>query len=162
LVIDRSAEGLGMDLQPGRRQHVSRQLVVALCSAVVIALLAAVAAVPRAASASPTVRLASCAHAVSWQTARRMIGRVATIRGRVAGTKYAPSSNGAPTFLDVGVGYPDERRVTVVIWGNNRKRFGAPEVRYRHRTICVRGLVDTYAGVPEIEATSPAQIFVTR
>jgi hypothetical protein len=91
-----------------------------------------------------------------------MIGRVATIRGRVAGTKYAPSSNGAPTFLDVGVGYPDERRVTVVIWGNNRKRFGAPEVRYRHRTICVRGLVTTYAGVPQIEATSPAQIFVTR
>jgi hypothetical protein len=26
----------------------------------------------------------------------------------------------------------------------------------------VRGLVDTYAGVPQIEATSPAQIFVTR
>jgi hypothetical protein len=91
-----------------------------------------------------------------------MIGRVATIRGRVAGTRYASSSNGAPTFLNLGVDYPSERRVTVVIWGENRGRFGAPEVRYRHRTICVRGLVTTYAGVPQIEATSPAQIFVTR
>jgi DNA/RNA endonuclease YhcR with UshA esterase domain len=100
----------------------------------------------------------SCAGAVSWRNARSVIGRTATIRGRVAGTKYAASSNGSPTFLNLGVDYPSSRRVTVVIWGRNRARFGAPESRYRGRTICVRGYVDTYRGTPEIEARSPSQI----
>jgi hypothetical protein len=89
-----------------------------------------------------------------------MIGRYATIRGRVAGTKYASTSNGSPTFLNMGVDYPSSRRVTVVIWGRNRARFGAPETRYRRRMICVRGYVDTYRGVPEIEARLPSQIRV--
>ena len=48
-----------------------------------------------------TVRLASCAGA--WQNARRMIGRYATIRGYIAGTKYASYSDGSPTYLDMGV-----------------------------------------------------------
>ena len=110
--------------------------------------------------ATPTVRLASCAGAVGWQNARRVIGHVATIRGYVAGTRYARYSNGSPTFLNIGVNYPNSRRVTVVIWQENRSRFGRPESRYLRRTICVRGFVDTYAGVPELEATSPSQIAI--
>ena len=110
--------------------------------------------------ATPTVRLASCAGAVSWQNARRVVSRVATIRGYVAGTTYARYSNGSPTFLNIGVNYPSSRRVTVVIWQENRSRFGRPESRYLRRTICVRGFVDTYGGVPEIEATSPSQIAI--
>ena len=105
---------------------------------------------------------ASCRGAVSWQNARRYVGRYATIKGRVAGTKYAASSNGSPTFLDLGADYPSLRRVTVVIWFENRARFGAPERRYRGHTICVRGFVHTYGGVPEIETASPSQIAVAR
>jgi len=110
--------------------------------------------------ASPTVRVASCTGAVGWQNARRMIGRVATIRGDVVGTRYARHSAGSPTFLNIGVNYPNSRRVTVVIWQENRSRFGRPESRYLRRTICVRGFVDTYAGAPDIEATSPTQIAI--
>jgi DNA/RNA endonuclease YhcR with UshA esterase domain len=111
---------------------------------------------------SPQARSASCAGAVGWQNARHVVGRTGTIRGRVAGTKYASSSNGSPTFLDLGVAYPSPRRFTVVIWGRNRARFGAPERRYRGRTICVRGFVSTYRGLPQIEATSPSQIAIAR
>jgi len=32
-----------------------------------------------------------------------MIGRYATIRGYIAGTKYASYSDGSPTYLDMGV-----------------------------------------------------------
>jgi hypothetical protein len=103
---------------------------------------------------------ASCRGAVGWQKARRMVGRYATIRGRVAGAHYASSSNGSPTFLNLGVDYPSPRRFTVVIWIDNRAKFRAPERRYRGRTICVRGYVETYAGVPQIEASSPTQITV--
>lgn len=105
---------------------------------------------------------ASCRGAVSWQSARQYVGRYATIKGPVAGTKFASSSNGSPTFLNLGVDYPSSRRVTVVIWNDNRWRFGRPEIRYRGRTVCVRGFVDTYGGVPEIEATSTSQIAVVR
>jgi hypothetical protein len=89
-----------------------------------------------------------------------MIGRTAAIKGRVAGAFYARSSNGRPTFLNLGRDYPDSRRFTVVIWGRNRSSFGAPERRYRGKTICVVGYVSTYRGVPEIEATRPSQIRV--
>jgi hypothetical protein len=90
------------------------------------------------------------------------VGRVATIRGRVAGTRFASSSSGSPTFLNVGVKYPNPRRFTVVIWIENRSAFGRPEVRYRQKSICVRGLVRSYGGVPEIVARSPSQIRVVR
>ena len=132
----------------------------------VLFVLAAIAA----ASASSAVqqpsrvhaRSISCAGALSWQKARNAVGRVATIRGRVAGTRFASSSTGSPTFLNVGVNYPNPRRFTVVIWIENRSAFGRPEVRYRSRNICVRGRVTSYQGVPEIEARSPSQIRVSR
>jgi hypothetical protein len=133
-------------------------------AALVVVLIAAVfgggGGAARAESTSPTTRLASCVGAVGWQNARRMVGRYATIRGYIAGTKYAAYSNGSPTFLNMGVDYPSSRRVTVVIWQENRSKFGRPEVRYLGKTICIRGYVGTYAGVPDIEASSPSQIAV--
>jgi hypothetical protein len=77
-------------------------------------------------------------------------GRDVPIRGPVAGTYYAVASNGSPTFLNLGVDYPNPRRTTIVIWRENRAAFGAPERRYRGHTVCVRGRVDLYRGVPEI------------
>jgi hypothetical protein len=83
---------------------------------------------------------------------------VATVKGRVAGAIFASSSNGSPTFLNLGVDYPNLRRFVVMIWIEDRAKFGAPESKYRGRTICVRGLVEAYQGMPEIIARSPSQI----
>jgi hypothetical protein len=91
-----------------------------------------------------------------------MIGRYATIKGWVAGTRYASTSNGSPTFLNIGVDYPNIRRVTAVIWRENRARFRRPEIRYRGRTVCIRGYVDTYGGAISIALESPSQITVAR
>jgi hypothetical protein len=104
----------------------------------------------------------TCSGATSWQGAGSLVGRVATIRGRVAGTRYAASTHGSPTFLNLGVDYPSPNRFTVLIWTENRAAFGRPEVRYRDRTICVRGLVQAYRGVPEIIARSTSQIRIIR
>jgi DNA/RNA endonuclease YhcR with UshA esterase domain len=104
----------------------------------------------------------TCRGATSWQRASSLVGKVATIQGRVAGTRYAASTNGSPTFLNLGVNYPNPNRFTVLIWIENRAAFGRPEVRYRGRTICVRGLVQTYQGVPEIIARSTSQIRIIR
>jgi len=82
-------------------------------------------------SAMTDTRTASCAGAVSWKSAGRMVGRVATVRGPVVSTKYASYSNGSPTFLNLGAAYPSSKRFTVVIWGRNRASFRAPETRVR-------------------------------
>jgi hypothetical protein len=125
---------------------------------VVIVILAGIAATVVAPTPAALARsTVTCRGAVSWQRAYSMVGRVATIVGPVASTKYASSSNGSPTFLDIGRPYPNEG-LTVVIWIENRSAFGRPEVRYRGRTICIRGLVRTYQGSPEIEARAPSQI----
>jgi hypothetical protein len=125
-----------------------------------IATTTAIAAVSRPSAVGSSS--ATCRGAIGWQNARSAVGRVATIRGGVAGTRYAAASKGSPTFLNLGVNYPNPRRFTVVIWIENRSAFGRPEVRYRGRQICVRGRVRSYRGVPEIEARSPAQIKVIR
>jgi hypothetical protein len=91
-----------------------------------------------AASAGAAQGTLSCAGAVSWKNARQHVGRVVTVKGPVAGTYFARSSNGQPTFLNIGVDYPDSRRFTIVIWGSDRSRFGNPERRYLRRTVCVR------------------------
>lgn len=137
-----------------------RRVLAVVVLALVVSIVGGVRA--NAESASPSIRVRSCAGAVGWQQTGRMIGRVATIRGLVAGTKYAVSSNGSPTFLDIGAAYPSPRRVTVVIWKEDRAKFGTPETRYLRRTICVRGRVHRYAGVAEIEATSASQIAIAR
>jgi DNA/RNA endonuclease YhcR with UshA esterase domain len=91
-----------------------------------------------------------------------MIGKIATISGRVVGTKYASTSSGSPTFLDIGSPYPDPGRFSVIIWVENRANFGRPENRYRGKTVCVHGYVSSYRGTPQIEASSPSQIAVGR
>lgn len=131
-----------------------------ICVTLALAVLPATGIAGNSNAKAPQLRAGSCAGAVTWTRARAMVGRVATIKGRVAGTHYARSSNGSPTFLNVGVDYPSSRRFTVVIWGSDRSRFGRPEARYAGRTVCVRGVIETYQGVPEIEVSSPSQIKV--
>ena len=113
----------------------ARTRIAALSSAVLVAL----AVGGGTASATPNSSTASCMGAVSWNRASALVGRVATVKGRVAGTFFASSSNGSPTFLDLGVDYPNPSRFTVVIWGRDRARFRSPERTYRGRTILSAG-----------------------
>lgn len=101
------------------------------------------------------------ANATSWDQASGYIDEQATITGPVVSAIYASTSNGEPTFLNVGKDYPDPARFTVVIWGKNRDNFGsAPEDEYDGKTISVTGQVVEYNGIPEIVVTTPDQIKV--
>lgn len=74
-------------------------------------------------------------------------------------THFASTSNGQPTFLNVGRDYPDPGRFTIVIWGDDRANFSAPpEDLYDAATICVTGTIETYEGVPQIVANAPSDI----
>ena len=89
--------------------------------------------------------------------AKDHIGQVETVCGKVASAHYASGSKGQPTFLDLDARYPHEF-FTVVIWGNDRDKFGAPESKYRGARICVTGKIGSYRGTLEIAAREPSQI----
>jgi len=89
--------------------------------------------------------------------ASQHVGEKATVCGYVASSRYLSTSRSKPTFLNVGKPYPDQY-FTVVIWPEDRAKFGQPEDKYFHKNICVTGEITLYRGSPEIIARNPAQI----
>lgn len=85
------------------------------------------------------------------------IGELATVCGNVASAKYASTSKGHPTFLNLDEPYPHQI-FTVLIWGSDRRAFDSPEITYSGKDICVSGRITTYQGKPEIVAKQPIQI----
>jgi DNA/RNA endonuclease YhcR with UshA esterase domain len=89
--------------------------------------------------------------------AKEHFGETATVCGEVVSTRYADSTKGQPTFLNLDKPYPNQV-FTVVVWGNNRSKFGAPENEYKGKRICITGKITAYAGLPEMVADEPKQI----
>jgi hypothetical protein len=89
--------------------------------------------------------------------AREHFGETATVCGEVVSARYADSTKGQPTFLNLDKPYPNQI-FTVVVWGNNRSKFGAPENEYKGKRICITGKITAYAGLPEMVADEPKQI----
>lgn len=91
--------------------------------------------------------------------AKDHVGETATVCGSVVSTRYAASTRGQPTFLNLDKPYPNQI-FTVVIWGSDRSKFGAPENDYKGKRICVTGKITEYRNVPQIIAERPQQIHV--
>ena len=89
--------------------------------------------------------------------AKAHVGETATVCGTVASSRYAASTKGQPTFLNLDKPYPSHI-FTVLIWGENRSKFGAPESEYRGKHICVTGKIAEYRGAAEIVADDPKQL----
>lgn len=88
--------------------------------------------------------------------ARHLVGEEATICGQVASTRFVTSTRGSPTYINLGPDYPDQV-FTAVIWESDRPKFDSPPEDLEG-TICVRGEVETFRGIPQIIVTSPDQI----
>lgn len=99
--------------------------------------------------------------AITPKEARNHVGQTATVCGSVAGTHYAASSRGRPTFINLDKPYPNQI-FTVVIWGSDRTKFDRPESEYQGKNICVTGKIKEYRGIPEIVASNPVQIKVRK
>ena len=89
--------------------------------------------------------------------AKEHFGETATVCGEVVSARYAQSSKGHPTFLNLDKPYP-KQIFTVVIWDVNRSKFGKPEEDYKGKQICVSGKITAYAGLPEMIVSDPKQI----
>ncbi len=91
--------------------------------------------------------------------AKDHVSETATVCGNVVSTRYAASTKGQPTFLNLDKLYPNQI-FTAVIWGSNRSKFGRPEVEYGEKRICVTGKISLFRGVPEIVADDPGQVTI--
>jgi hypothetical protein len=122
----------------------------------------ATATVAATATAMPTATATPeppCPGAIDWSEAAAHVGQIMTVRGPVIDATFASASRGQPTFLDIGRGYPDPARFTVVIWIPNRDNFPAPpEELYLGQTICVTGQVTLYNGSAEMEIIGPEDV----
>jgi len=63
----------------------------------------------------------------------------------------------SPTLLHLDKPYP-QQPFTIVIWGNDRPKFGTPEVEYKGKRVCTTGLITEFRGTPEIVAKDASQI----
>ena len=98
------------------------------------------------------------AGSITAHDALKHVGSRKTVCGRVESPTYASGSRGQPTFLNLDKPYPDPL-FTVVIWGRNRSNFPkSPEQMYRNQRICATGLIQTYQGVPQIEASTSSEV----
>jgi hypothetical protein len=89
--------------------------------------------------------------------AKDHVGEIRTVCGKVVSTHYASGSKGQPTFLNLDEPYPKEV-FTILIWGNDRAKFGTPETKYKDAKVCVTGKITSHREKPEIMATEPSQI----
>lgn len=63
----------------------------------------------------------------------------------------------------MGARYPDKNRLTVVVWGDYRAKFGkALSPNLENRQICAKGTVKMRDGVPQIAIQSPGQLVFVR
>jgi hypothetical protein len=84
--------------------------------------------------------------------AKDHVGEIRTVCGKVVSTHYASGSKGQPTFLNLDEPYPKEV-FTILIWGSDRAKFGAPETKYKDARVCVTGKITSHREKPEITAT---------
>lgn len=100
---------------------------------------------------------AGFAATLSPEDAAQHAGESATVCGMVVSANYATRSRGQPTFLNFDKAYPNQV-FTVVIWGNDRAKFGTPETSFEGKRVCTTGTIEIYRGRPEIVVHDPGQM----
>lgn len=90
--------------------------------------------------------------------AAAMIGKQATVCGKVANTYYSCFVSKKPTFINFGKPYPDQV-FSVAIMGEDRGNFGdCPEKLFAGRDVCVTGLIESYDGKPVMKVKDQTQV----
>ncbi len=108
-----------------------------------------------------TVILHAQTDKMSAADAKNHVGAKATVCGTVASARYAESSKGQPTFLNLDESYPHEIFI-ILIWGSDRPKFGSPDVKYANAKVCVTGMIASYRGVPEIVVNDPTELTIQK
>ncbi|WP_147273104.1 hypothetical protein [Billgrantia montanilacus] len=103
----------------------------------------------------------SCANPISWEEAGQHVGQRKALMGPVVQFTTRESVSGSPTFITLGVAYPDPARFTLVIWGNDRSKFQSILSHGNDllsRKVCAVGVIGEYRGQPQIILSEPDQV----
>ena len=95
-----------------------------------------------------SVATACNAQSISPKDAEKNVGKTTTVCGQVVGTKYLSDRGRKPTLLDFGKPFPDQEFVAV-IFGDDRAKFGEPEITYLKKDVCVTGEVTIFRKMPQ-------------
>jgi hypothetical protein len=101
---------------------------------------------------------ASSATSIKPGQAAAMIGKRATVCGKVANTYYSCFVSKKPTFINFGKPYPDQV-FSIAILAEDRGNFGdCPEKLFAGRDVCVTGLIESYKGKPVMKVKDQSQV----
>ena len=84
------------------------------------------------------------------------VGEHATVCGKLFAS-YRSDVKGEPTFLNIDNPHPYDEFYGL-IWGEDRERFGAPEVTLDGKRVCITGTIQTYKGKPQIIVREKSQL----
>jgi len=85
------------------------------------------------------------------------VGETATVCGKVVSADYASRVKGQPTFMNLDAAYPHQV-FTIVIWGDDRQKFGTPDTTLMGKQICATGTIRLFHNVPEMVVGDPAKL----
>jgi very-short-patch-repair endonuclease len=104
---------------------------------------------------------ASCNSPIDWRLAKNHVNHLVAVNGIVEEYRYMQNGRGAPTWINLGGRYPATDRLTVVIWGDDRIKFGnALSEHLVGRKICVIGVVKMRDGTPQITLNWPRELIL--
>lgn len=110
-----------------------------------------------------SIAITSLSHAqktITLEDINQHVGDSVRIEGKIFSGRFLSNSTGAPTLLNMGALYPNQK-LTLVIWRASRKNFdAAPEVSYTDQTVWVTGKIEMLKGKPQMVLWSKTQIGV--
>lgn len=81
--------------------------------------------------------------------------------GQVMGVHLAARSRGEPTFINLDRAYPNQI-FTILVWGEDRAKFGNLEAKYSDARVCVQGVITEYRGEPEMVIHDPDSLTMNK
>lgn len=116
-------------------------------------------AVSQATVQNTLIPSALCEAPIAWQEAKNYANKHVAVFGTVREYRYLPKIKGSPTWINLGARYPDKDRLSVVVWGSERGRFGkALTDKLVNRQICIIGTVKLRDGIPQIALKAPREL----
>lgn len=95
------------------------------------------------------------------EAAKDFPGENIMVKGSVESIFQSKESSGKPTFIDLDYEYPNPNRVTVIIWEEDLNNLEGILSHLEYGDIIyVKGMVEIYDGVAQIEVSDPDQIEV--
>lgn len=98
---------------------------------------------------------------VNAYSADEKIGERETVCGIVSNVHFAENTRGNPVYINFGDKFPNHV-FTIVIWGDDVKKFEYDLKSLANRQLAVSGLIKEYNGKPQITVKNPSQIRIIK